>query len=629
MPRTIGLDFGTHQTKICVEEKDRFETRYSFVSFTDDKGGKSYVLPSIIRVNADGRLSYGYVERGIRGKIVRYFKQATFTNNPSIWKNRVDAEYYTIWYLAYILFILEDKYNGDYSINFGIPTDNDRYEYLKKKAVSLLLSAYRLVEDVYRNDMEAFLNESITSLMEKSVIQPYSEAKKDFYNILVFPEAYACLRPLAVRGKIETGMNLMIDIGGGTTDISFFTMEKEKKTDKLEKPQIYELLSIPMGLNYLTKAEENLDSGKLDSIVDVNTALDWYRQAKYFEEISKCCEQLRKRILSLFRNSTQLNEERVKVGLKNRLVYFTGGGSAFSSLRRAYGDFSDVKHITARDWGTYSFEEMDEISKLCPILSTVFGLSISAATDTYKKKPLSDLFIHLKDLEEEPEPEARSNSYKDNWMNKEYGVLNIRGNNTSSRKKAHGRSVSTPPKHLSIFPTPQKTKEQKTNINPVAKATQAPNPTFSKDRLPVIQRVEFAINNLSFHNIERKGLATHKVKFTICDGSKVVFKCFGKIILKNGIPYDIYTDRKRNLIIDSLDFVKDKFIRNTIIAVQPGSPLHIALETYGIESIDMIERKNKKRKKKTYKATSVIIKKYNRVTNIETIETYISKDYML
>ena len=32
---TVGLDFGTHQTKVCVEEKDRLETRYSFVTFKD------------------------------------------------------------------------------------------------------------------------------------------------------------------------------------------------------------------------------------------------------------------------------------------------------------------------------------------------------------------------------------------------------------------------------------------------------------------------------------------------------------------------------------------------------------------------------------------------------------------
>ena len=177
MQRTIGLDFGTHQTKICVEEKDRFETHYSFVSFLDNKGKSSYVLPSIIRINTDGKLSYGYIEEGVPGTIVRYFKQATFTENTSIWNNRVNAEYYTIWYLAYIIFLLEEKYDTDFALNFGIPTDNDRYVALKRKAACLLFSAYRLVEEVYENK-EKFLNESITKLMENTEILPYSEEKK-------------------------------------------------------------------------------------------------------------------------------------------------------------------------------------------------------------------------------------------------------------------------------------------------------------------------------------------------------------------------------------------------------------------------------------------------------------------
>ena len=35
---------------------------------------------------------------------------------------------------------------------------------------------------------------------------------KDEYGILVFPEAYACLKPLTSRGKIGNGMSLMVDI---------------------------------------------------------------------------------------------------------------------------------------------------------------------------------------------------------------------------------------------------------------------------------------------------------------------------------------------------------------------------------------------------------------------------------
>ena len=65
---------------------------------------------------------------------------------------------------------------------------------------------------------------------------------KEEYGLLVFPEAYACLNPLISQGKLATGMSLMIDIGGGTTDISFFTIENNK-------PQVYDFYSINKGLN--------------------------------------------------------------------------------------------------------------------------------------------------------------------------------------------------------------------------------------------------------------------------------------------------------------------------------------------------------------------------------------------
>lgn len=516
MQRTIGLDFGTHQTKICVEEKDRLETRYSFVTFKDNKGRESFVLPSIIRINSNGKLSYGYIEEGVPGTIVRYFKQATFTESPSIWNNRVNAEYYTIWYLAYIIFLLEEKYGTDFSLNFGIPTDNDRYAFLKRKAISLILSAYRLVEDVYQNEIERFLDENITSLMANTELLAYSDEKKEEFGILVFPEAFACLRPLAAKGRITSGMNLMVDIGGGTTDISFFTMEKEKETDKTAKPQIYELLSAPIGLNFLTKAEEQLDSGKVDSNVDTNAKLDWIRQTEYIDKISDICYRLRQRILKLYDNSTKLNRDRITQALKDRLIIYTGGGSTFSSLRRPYDGFTDIKHITTHEWGTQSFDEMEEISKLCPILSTVFGLSISATTDKFKTKPLNELFKHLVDAEEgaydDIVTDPRAKSYKYNWLYKDYGELGAGWNYTPSKTRSQNttskpaprqtqKAQYTPAAMLRLSQTIKSNEAQPDNATNV----QIVNPAYNEIAISEIQTGEIPFNNIPFNEIKRDG----------------------------------------------------------------------------------------------------------------------------
>ena len=59
----IGLDFGTHYTKICVEDStDKRNKRYRFLKYKDQKGEPQYVFPSVVQINKDNTLSYGFVD---------------------------------------------------------------------------------------------------------------------------------------------------------------------------------------------------------------------------------------------------------------------------------------------------------------------------------------------------------------------------------------------------------------------------------------------------------------------------------------------------------------------------------------------------------------------------------------
>ena len=59
----IGLDFGTHQTKICIEDSsDKRNKRYSFHQFIDSEGHSHWTLPSVVQVNKDRTLSYGFTK---------------------------------------------------------------------------------------------------------------------------------------------------------------------------------------------------------------------------------------------------------------------------------------------------------------------------------------------------------------------------------------------------------------------------------------------------------------------------------------------------------------------------------------------------------------------------------------
>lgn len=391
---TVGLDFGTHQTKVCIEHKDGVELNYTFMKFSDIYHRDYYTFPSLIGVGKDGLLSYGYLPRRYDGRIIRYFKQSAFRPSPSS-MSQVNAMYFSTWYLAYILFDLEDKYGQEFTIQMGAPTDSAHVSQAKVIATRLIASAYRLVEEVFANDKGKFLATPMRELVELTNLIPYSQEIKDEYGLLVFPEAYACLKPLISQGKLANGMSLMIDIGGGTTDISFFTIEEDK-------PQVYDFYSINKGLNYLTGANENNQTGTEVNVQDASQIIQG-RRVVYINELNQVCDTLRSKLQKEFRLQTSLSMHRLLDALKNRPLVYCGGGSTFKTLRVSYGGYQDKKQISHKEWNMKSIRDMDEIidEGLCPILSTAYGLAISTENDNIKMKPFKDIFEGIRGSEEE------------------------------------------------------------------------------------------------------------------------------------------------------------------------------------------------------------------------------------
>ena len=406
--RTIGLDFGTHQTKVCVEEREGAELKYEFFKFKDAEGEEQFTLPSIISADSKGFLTYGYLpeEQGNdlsklsrlfgglgrvvkpkEGKIIRYFKQPTFTD-ANDQKKHEEAVYYTIWYLAYILFDLEEKYGQVFTLQMGVPTDSERFEERKKLAVSILLSAYSLVEEVFKKNKESFLGTSVTELKKMTEIVPFSEEDKEIMGILVFPEATACLSPLIKAKKIPEFMSLLVDIGGGTTDISFFTIDAAKW-----KLHIYDFRSIDKGLNFLTNGQR-LDAKRKDSNVKSEEEIDEDKREVYENTVDDYCTNLRKRLLTALWLKKRLGEKTLANALENRPLIYTGGGSTFSSLRIPYQGFADITHVSEKEWQTENVIDMKKIKEddLCPILFTAYGLSLAMTDDNIKAEPFEEIF---------------------------------------------------------------------------------------------------------------------------------------------------------------------------------------------------------------------------------------------
>ena len=403
---TVGLDFGTHQTKVCIESKSGVERNYTFMKFGYNENHMYYTLPSIIGIGKDGKLKYGYLPLNFEGEIIRYFKQAVFRGTSSDETMTQEMSYYySIWYIAYILFELEEIFGQNFSIQMGAPTDSSHIKLAQQIATRIIASAYNLVEDVFENNKEKFLEADIETLKKQTEIVNYSDEIKEEYGLLVFPEAYACLKPLISQKKIETGMNLMIDIGGGTTDISFFTIENNV-------PQVYDFFSINKGLNYLTCADE-LKVLRLNSNVQFASEIDKQRKKTYQNEVRNICNNIQSKLLSEFRLQTSLNKERLLNALKNRPLIYCGGGSTFAALRISYIDFSDIKQISEKEWDKKSVPQIKQLKtrNLFPILSTAYGLAISTEHDNIVIKHFKDIFKQIRGASEEKRTASKYDRY--------------------------------------------------------------------------------------------------------------------------------------------------------------------------------------------------------------------------
>lgn len=392
---TVGLDFGTHQTKVCVESKGGVELSYTFIKFFGADNKLYFTLPSIIGIGVDRKLCYGYLPKNFDGRIIKYFKQGAFRSySPDLGLTPRLAMYYSVWYIANLLFDLEDIFGQNFTIQMGVPTDSSHVEDAKRIATRIISSAYRLVEDVFKNNKQDFLDSDIDTLNKLTEIVAYSDDIKDEYGLLVFPEAYACLKPLISQNKISTGMSLMIDIGGGTTDISFFTIENGA-------PQVYDFFSINKGLNYLTCADEKPIYGN-DSNVKRASEIDHNRKTIFMKEIDSICLNICNNLIREFKRQTSLQQNRLLDALKNRPLVYCGGGSTFPILMVSHAEYKDKKQVSEKEWNTKSISQIDEISEagLCPILSTAYGLAISTEHDNIKMKPFKDIFETIRGAEE-------------------------------------------------------------------------------------------------------------------------------------------------------------------------------------------------------------------------------------
>jgi hypothetical protein len=317
--------------------------------------------------------------------VFRYFKQATFASYK--WEYRIEASTLSILYLAYIIFRLEERFGNNFAIQMGIPASRNSFKRLKEYASGLLIQAIRLVEDVYKNDFDKFLRTPYEDLIALIPKFEYSQELKFQYGLLILPEAYAALRSATANGRISKGMSLMLDVGGGTTDLSFFIIKDNGE------PQVYHFESISKGLNFFLEYGNRVshDFSVKRELEDLSNSLFSKAYKEYKDQIDKIVNDLIN-FLHLDTISRNFGKRNFKDAIINRPVVYTGGGCYHKHMRNSVLDFTDVMHIDKKMLRIPNVVNEKRVTIPYSILATSFGLSLAIISDDVKVSSKEDLF---------------------------------------------------------------------------------------------------------------------------------------------------------------------------------------------------------------------------------------------
>ena len=341
--------------------------------------------------------------------VFRYFKQATFSSY--MWDCEIPPGDLTVLYLANIVFRLEERFGTDFSIQMGIPASEATFDRLKRFAAGCLIQAIRMVEDVFHNDYGRFLATSYEQLLSLIPKYEYSDELKMQYGLIILPEAYAALCSLTANSRIPPGMSIMLDVGGGTTDISFFVIEDNGE------PHIYHFESVSKGLNFFLEYEDRnahltIDFSEKKELEDIPD----YVFKKAFHEFKANIDKVIRDLTEFLHNDTISRgflKSAFRDAVKNRPAIYTGGGCYDGRMRQPIYDFSHVMYINRNILGIPNVVDANLIAIPYSLMATAYGLSIQRIDDKIVVSRKEDLFAKYTDMNEQ---QSRWNAHREHGM---------------------------------------------------------------------------------------------------------------------------------------------------------------------------------------------------------------------
>lgn len=332
----------------------------------------------------------------ISKNIYRYFKIASFSKSYT-WEREIDSIKVSVMYLAYVLFQIYKTVDEDSTVQMGIPqsiSDTAHSRWQINNADRIFYSAYRMYKCF--DSEEEFLKAKLPDLLEitgRDFTAPDYETEP---GLLVLPEAFASLITLTKEGKISRGLTLLMDIGGGSTDISLFNVI-EKRGEYV--PNISHILSVHKGLNHLFRlyVEDNEDM----TIEDARNAFQ--KNPDDFEDyIFTFRKELAKEIqdkiyfpLIEAAKRSGISISQIKDALYTRPVIYTGGGGVYDSFVDTMYVFTDPMSMSKDFVSLKNITNKDLTDEELSILSVSYGLSVPQMREP-EMTPLAKLFEHIR-----------------------------------------------------------------------------------------------------------------------------------------------------------------------------------------------------------------------------------------
>lgn len=264
----IGFDFGTYQSKACVF--DTSSSTHEFIRFDNGK----FFLPSTVVRTPEDLLVYGIDTCSQGMEVYRYFKvaaaedaefhaetfQKTIEKNSDFYKfsdsGNFTPEFLSVIYITYALLYIKGKYFGrqienepkqslisrllrrpalseriNFTVQIGIPTEWSHAKNLRRKRkFENILFISELLQKKYKN-LQEFLTLTSSRIKEdiKDIQNQGTFKNKDLFKanlnelgISVYPETAAGLTFILKTKQLTQGYYAILDIGGGTSDVSFF-----------------------------------------------------------------------------------------------------------------------------------------------------------------------------------------------------------------------------------------------------------------------------------------------------------------------------------------------------------------------------------------------------------------------